>query len=96
MASACQDRVVLYRSHLEGNVPMVQQDDHDRQGGHDPQPSTVIFNAATLATIDRWVAYRVWHSHVPGAQVAIGFGNELVFSAAYGYADLERRVPDAS
>ena len=50
-------------------------------------------NEATLATIDRWVAYRVWHSHVPGAQVAIGLGNELVFSAAYGYTDLEQRAP---
>jgi D-alanyl-D-alanine carboxypeptidase len=72
---------------------MTQQDDHYRQSDHDRQPSTVIFNQATLATIDRWVAYRVWHSHVPGAQVAIGFGNELVFSAAYGYADLEQRAP---
>jgi CubicO group peptidase (beta-lactamase class C family) len=60
---------------------------------HDRQSSTAILNGATLATIDRWVAYRVWHSHVPGAQVAIGLGNELVFSAAYGYADLEQRTP---
>ena len=66
---------------------MLSERDHDRQ------PSTAIFNEATLATIDRWVAYRVWHSHVPGAQVAIGLGNELVFSAAYGYADLEQRTP---
>lgn len=47
---------------------------------------------ATLATIDRWVDYRVWHSRVPGAQVAIGSGGKLIFSAAYGFADLERRV----
>jgi hypothetical protein len=43
---------------------------------------------ATLATIDRWVAYRVWHSRVPGAQIAIGSGGKLIFSAAYGFADL--------
>ena len=30
--------------------------------------------AATLETVDRWLAYRVWHSRVPGAQVAIGVG----------------------
>lgn len=64
-----------------------------RERDHDRQPSTAIVNEATLATIDRWVAYRVWHSHVPGAQVAIGLGNELLFSAAYGYADLEQRAP---
>jgi CubicO group peptidase (beta-lactamase class C family) len=64
-----------------------------KERDHDRQPSTAILNEATLATIDRWVAYRVWHSHVPGAQVAIGFGNELIFSAAYGYADLEQRTP---
>jgi D-alanyl-D-alanine carboxypeptidase len=64
-----------------------------RERDHDRQPLTAMVNQATLATIDRWVAYRVWHSHVPGAQVAIGFGNELVFSAAYGYADLEQRAP---
>ena len=50
-------------------------------------------DAATLATIDRWLAYRVWHSRVPGAQVAIGIGGEPVFAQGYGYADAERRVP---
>jgi D-alanyl-D-alanine carboxypeptidase len=57
------------------------------------QSPTAVLNEATLATIDRWVAYRVWHTHLPGAQVAIGFGGELIFSAAYGYANLEQRVP---
>ncbi len=46
---------------------------------------------ATLATIDRWLEFRVWHSEVPGAQVAIGLGEELIFSRSYGYADLRRR-----
>ena len=59
----------------------------------DREPPTAVVNEATLATIDRWVTYRVWHSHVPGAQVAIGFGGESVFSAAYGYANLEQRAP---
>ncbi|MET1005431.1 MAG: serine hydrolase domain-containing protein [Propionibacteriaceae bacterium] len=48
---------------------------------------------ATLATIDRWLEYRTWHSQVPGAQVAIGLAGEEVFSKAYGFADLEGQVP---
>ena len=48
---------------------------------------------ATLETIDRWVAYRVWHSRLPGAQVAIGRGGRVESSRAYGFADLERRTP---
>ena len=48
---------------------------------------------ATLATIDRWLTYRVWHCRVPGAQVAIGYEGRLIFSRAYGYADLEHRRP---
>jgi len=66
---------------------MIRERDHDRQS------PTAILNEATLATIDRWVEYRVWHTHLPGAQVAIGLDGELIFSAAYGYADLEQRVP---
>jgi D-alanyl-D-alanine carboxypeptidase len=48
---------------------------------------------ATLATIDRWLAYRTWHSRVPGAQVAIGLAGEVLLSEAYGFSDLEGRVP---
>lgn len=47
----------------------------------------------TLATIDRWLAYRLWYGRVPGSQVAIGVGGKLIFSRAYGYADLEQRTP---
>ncbi|WP_375426665.1 serine hydrolase domain-containing protein [uncultured Friedmanniella sp.] len=48
---------------------------------------------ATLDAIDRWVAYRVWHSRTPGAQVAVGVGGRPFFSRAYGYADLDARTP---
>lgn len=48
---------------------------------------------ASLDTIDRWVAYRAWHSRTPGAQVAIGIGGRTFFSRAYGYADLDARTP---
>ena len=52
-----------------------------------------VLDDATLDTIDRWLTYRVWHSRVPGAQVAIGRGGTLIFSRVYGYADLEARRP---
>ena len=55
--------------------------------------SDTVLDDATLATIDRWLTYRVWHSRTPGAQVAIGRRGKLIFSRAYGYADLERRQP---
>lgn len=47
----------------------------------------------TLAAVDRWLEYRVWHSQVPGAQVAIGLGGEIGFSKAYGLADLAAGTP---
>ena len=47
----------------------------------------------TLATIDRWLGYRLWYGRVPGGQVAIGVGGKSIFSRAYGYADLEQRTP---
>ncbi len=65
-------------------------------GGTSQKGTPVIESApgpATLATIDRWLAYRVWHSRVPGAQVAIALGGEPVFSRGYGFADLEQQTP---
>ena len=56
-------------------------------------PDTPILDELTLATIDRWLAYRVWLSRVPGAQVAIGVGGAVVFRRSYGLADVERQVP---
>ena len=47
----------------------------------------------TLTTIDRWLVYRLWYDRVPGSQVAIGVGGKVIFSQAYGYADLEQRTP---
>jgi D-alanyl-D-alanine carboxypeptidase len=47
---------------------------------------------ATLAAVDRWVAYRTWHSRLPGAQVAIGLAGEVLMSRAYGFADVEQRI----
>src|SRR3954469_3729311 len=66
---------------------MVRHRDHARP------PSSAVVNEATLETIDRWVAYRVWHSRLPGAQVAIGRRGSVEFSRAYGFADAERRIP---
>ncbi len=50
-----------------------------------------VLDQGTLATIDRWLAYRVWHTRTPGAQVAVGHRGKLLFSRAYGYADLAGR-----
>jgi CubicO group peptidase (beta-lactamase class C family) len=47
---------------------------------------------ATLAAVDRWLAYRTWHSRVPGVQVAVGVRGEVLLARSYGYADLEQGV----
>lgn len=56
-------------------------------------PEIPQLDQPTLDTIDRWLAYRVWHGRVPGAQVAIAVGDELVFSRSYGSADLASGTP---
>ncbi|WFR68489.1 serine hydrolase [Curtobacterium flaccumfaciens] len=43
----------------------------------------------TLPYIQDWVSYKVWQLRVPGVQVAIGYGGEVLFDEAWGYADVE-------
>ena len=43
----------------------------------------------TLPYIHDWVSYKVWQLRVPGVQVAIGYGGEVLFDEAWGYADVE-------
>lgn len=47
---------------------------------------------ATLPYIDSWTGYKTWQLRVPGVQVAIGHRDHVLFSRAYGYADVEKRV----
>jgi D-alanyl-D-alanine carboxypeptidase len=54
---------------------------------------TAGYDAPTWEAVDRWVAYRLWQTRTPGAQVAVGMGGTPLFSRAYGYADLESRTP---
>jgi CubicO group peptidase (beta-lactamase class C family) len=44
---------------------------------------------ATFPYIRDWIAYKVWQLRVPGVQVAVGFRGEVVWTASYGYADVE-------
>lgn len=55
-------------------------------------PVTHAFDDETLASVDRWLQYRTWHSRVPGAQVAVGLAGEVLLSRGYGYADLEQGI----
>lgn len=61
--------------------------------GTDPADGAAGYDEQALAAVDRWLAYRLWHSRTPGAQVAVGVRGTPVFSRAYGYADLESRTP---
>lgn len=40
-----------------------------------------------LEYADRWLAYRRWRLRIPGVQVAVRVGGELVLDAAHGVAD---------
>jgi len=57
-------------------------------------PSTAAATvAAVLPYIDSWLEYRAWKLRVPGVQAAIYFDGETRFSKAYGFADVEAKVP---
>jgi D-alanyl-D-alanine carboxypeptidase len=43
--------------------------------------------AHALDYADRWIAYRRWRLRIPGVQVAVRVGGELVLDAAHGLAD---------
>ena len=47
---------------------------------------------ATLPYIDSWAAYKTWQLRVPGVQVAIGHRDQVLFSQAYGSADVENGI----
>jgi CubicO group peptidase (beta-lactamase class C family) len=42
-----------------------------------------------LPYVHEWVSYKVWQLRVPGVQVAIGYQDQELISAAWGYADVE-------
>ncbi|MGN8050102.1 serine hydrolase [Curtobacterium sp. 22159] len=44
---------------------------------------------SVLPYVREWVSYKVWQLRVPGVQVAIGLGGEVLFDEAWGYADVE-------
>ena len=67
---------------------MTEATSTDRAGDEGPG-----YDEHALAAVDRWLAYRLWHTRTPGAQVAIGVRGTSVFARAYGYADLESRTP---
>ncbi len=51
---------------------------------------------SALAYLDSWLEFRQSYLRIPGVQVAVLFDGELVFSKAYGWADLSAQVPLAT
>jgi CubicO group peptidase (beta-lactamase class C family) len=43
--------------------------------------------------LDDWLAFQRWYRQVPGLSVGIAVGDEIVFTAGYGVADVEHQVP---
>ncbi len=43
--------------------------------------------------IDRWLAFQRWYREVPSIAVGIAVGDDLVYAAAHGHADVEQEVP---
>ena len=52
---------------------------------------TVDQLAPTISTIDSWLSYQQRYLRVPGVQVAVQVGEDMVLSTAYGHADLSTR-----
>lgn len=46
-----------------------------------------------LAYYDSWLKFNQHYQRIPGVQVAVYAGDRVVFSAAYGHADVENDVP---
>lgn len=46
-----------------------------------------------VAYADRWLAYRREFRDIPGLSVAVLHDRELLLSAAYGFAELDRQIP---
>lgn len=44
-----------------------------------------------LEYIESWLKFNFENSSIPGMQVAIGFEDDIVFSRAYGYADISKK-----
>lgn len=44
-----------------------------------------------LRAVDKWLAYKRWADRVPGFSVGIFHGEDIIFLAGYGYADLGAR-----
>jgi len=55
------------------------------------RPDAAIVDAyrSTFPYIGDWIAYKVWQLRVPGVQVAVGYRGEVLWSRAYGSADVE-------
>ena len=43
-----------------------------------------------------WLEYRARHSEIPGFSIAVLSDDDIVFSQAYGWADVEERQPIAT
>jgi CubicO group peptidase (beta-lactamase class C family) len=52
--------------------------------------AAAVRSAAAYA--DSWLAYRQAYLRIPGVQVSVLYGDEIVLSAAYGHADVEHDV----
>lgn len=52
---------------------------------------TAVTHAVSF--LDSWLAYRAKHTDIPGLSVAVLVKDEIIFSRAYGFADVERRIP---
>jgi CubicO group peptidase (beta-lactamase class C family) len=61
--------------------------------GSETEPSTSEDWSIDAESLERFVTGYMGEKHIPGVAVAILADSEVVFSAGYGWADIERRVP---
>jgi CubicO group peptidase (beta-lactamase class C family) len=48
---------------------------------------------STIGLLDSWIASQVEYQQLPGLSIAVLYGNDLIWSKAYGFADLQKKTP---
>ncbi len=48
---------------------------------------------SSIGLLDSWIVSQMEYQQLPGLSIAVLYGNDLVWSKAYGYADLQKKIP---
>jgi CubicO group peptidase (beta-lactamase class C family) len=70
--------VLLFVPVRGGNIAAIKQDPELR---------------STIGLLDSWIASQIEYQLLPGLSIAVLYGNDLVWSKAFGFADIQKKTP---